>query len=238
MPHPDPERLALMALGEPIADEEQTAHVAECPRCAAELSELEHTVAVGRASFDDVLETPAPRVWQRVTDELGFTAGAAVVELASVRRSDIRDAPSRRPWAWVLAAAAAVALVVGVGVGVTAWLAPSVTQLAAATLDALPDHAGAAGSAAVDERPDGSRVLTLSLDADSSTPGYREVWLMTTDASRLISLGLLAGDRGDFAIPSSVDLDQYQLVDVSAEPSDGNPAHSGDSIVRGELRFS
>lgn len=237
MPHPDPERLALMALGERIADDDQSAHVAACPQCAAELAQLEHTVAVGRASMDDSLETPSPRVWRRVTDELGLTSGATIVEPAAVRRADIRDASPRRPWVWVLAAAAAVALVMGVGFGVNAWLRPSATQLASATLDALPDHRGAVGSAEIDERPDGSRVLTLSLESDS-TSGYREVWLMTPDASGLISLGLLAGDRGDFTIPQSVDLERFQLVDVSVEPPDGDPGHSGDSIVRGQLQFS
>jgi hypothetical protein len=39
-------------------------------------------------------------------------------------------------------------------------------------------------------------------------------------------------------VPADVDLRDYVLVDVSQEPLDGNPAHSGDSIVRGQLDFS
>lgn len=238
MRHIDPDRLALVALGEDVTDAESD-HLATCPDCAAELEDLAHTAAVGRASIDGMLETPSPRVWHRITGELGFRTEASVVDIApSRRRAEMRDASTRRPWVVVLAAAAAVALVVGLGIGITAWLRPAVTQLASATLDALPDHAGAEGSAAVDERADGSRVLTLTLESPSSTRGYREVWLMTEDASGLISLGLLDGDRGDFAIPQNVDLERYQLVDVSVEPTDGDPAHSGDSIVRGQLRFS
>ncbi len=243
MPHLDPERLALMALGERISDEDEAAHIEACPRCAAELAELEHTVAIGRATIDDTLETPPPRVWHRITDELGMTTAASAADtmiatpIPLPRRADAReDTDHRRPWLWVLAAAAAVALVVGVGLGVTAWLRPSVVQVASATLDPLPAHAGAQGSAAIDQRPDGTRVLDLTLQSPSTT-GYREVWLMTEDATGLISLGLLDGDRGDFVIPQTVDLEQYRLVDVSAEPTDGNPAHSGDSIVRGQLRF-
>jgi len=30
----------------------------------------------------------------------------------------------------------------------------------------------------------------------------------------------------------------YPLVDISIEPYDGNPTHSGDSIVRGQLDVS
>ena len=56
------------------------------------------------------------------------------------------------------------------------------------------------------------------------------------DASGLISIGLLDGESGRFLIPDGVDLSQYPLVDVSAEPDDGDPQHSGDSILRGELR--
>ena len=63
----------------------------------------------------------------------------------------------------------------------------------------------------------------------------REVWLIRSDASGLAGLGLY-GSSGRFAVPEGIDLDEFTLVDVSAEPVDGNPAHSGDSIVRGELR--
>ena len=51
-----------------------------------------------------------------------------------------------------------------------------------------------------------------------------------------MSLGLLEGASGRFVVPDGIDLDEFTLVDVSAEPVDGDPAHSGDSIVRGELQ--
>jgi RNA polymerase sigma-70 factor (ECF subfamily) len=43
------------------------------------------------------------------------------------------------------------------------------------------------------------------------------------------------GDEGRFTFPVGLDLDDFAVVDVSAEPFDGDPAHSGDSILRGEL---
>ena len=46
---------------------------------------------------------------------------------------------------------------------------------------------------------------------------------------------MLDGDEGRFSIPVGLDLDDYALVDVSAEQFDGDPSHSGDSILRGEL---
>lgn len=239
MPHLDPDRLALLALGEQGTDTDESAHLLSCSDCAGELEDLSHTAAVGRASMDGMLETPSPQVWRRVTDELGFTAEASAAEPARVRRrTETRDTSSRRPWVWALAAAAAVALFLGVGIGGWALLRPGVTQLASATLDALPDHAGAVGAAAIEQRSDGSRTLSVTLDSSASAPGYREVWLLTEDASGLISLGLLDGDRGDFVVPANVDLERYPVVDVSIEPTDGDPTHSGDSIVRGQLTFA
>ena len=64
----------------------------------------------------------------------------------------------------------------------------------------------------------------------------REVWLISAEGTGLVSIGFLDGAEGRFDLPSGVDLAAYSLVDVSAEPDDGDATHSGDSIVRGELR--
>lgn len=88
----------------------------------------------------------------------------------------------------------------------------------------------------VEESADGRRSVVVDLEAQTSpTTGLREVWLLKADASGLVSTGFLEGASGRFTIPANVDLSQYSLVDVSAEPADGDPAHSGDSIVRGQL---
>jgi hypothetical protein len=36
-------------------------------------------------------------------------------------------------------------------------------------------------------------------------------------------------------VPAGIDTGEYDLVDISEEPYDGDPTHSGDSIVRGQL---
>ena len=72
-----------------------------------------------------------------------------------------------------------------------------------------------------------------NLDAQVPATEVREVWLIRSDASGLVSLGLLDGSSGRFVVPAGIDLGEFTLVDVSAEPIDGDPAHSGDSIVRG-----
>ena len=71
MSHLDPDRLALIALGEPVASPDDRAHLAACPRCSAELAELSRTVQIARATVgDDALESPPYCVWTAIASEL------------------------------------------------------------------------------------------------------------------------------------------------------------------------
>lgn len=151
-------------------------------------------------------------------------------------------ASARRRWLPITAGALAVGLVAGLGLGVW-WQADrrgsSAVVVADATLEAFPGWPGAAGTAVVDERPDGLRQVAVTVDEAAEVgAGLREVWLIKTDGSGLVSIGYLTGAEGRFDVPTGLDLADYALVDVSAEQDDGDPAHSGDSIVRGELRLS
>ena len=58
------------------------------------------------------------------------------------------------------------------------------------------------------------------------------MWLIDSQVKGMISLGPYHGN-GNYLIPSGVDPADYPIVDVSIEPSDGVPTHSGVSIVRG-----
>ena len=49
-------------------------------------------------------------------------------------------------------------------------------------------------------------------------------------------VGVLAsGDEGDFGVPLGLIEEGYRIVDISVEPDDGDPTHSGVSLARGEL---
>jgi len=141
----------------------------------------------------------------------------------------------------LLAVAAALVLLLA-GFGAARWvdaLRPPATAPVTfeARLTAFPGWQ-ASGSAEVEALPGGHREVVVDLrglTAVTAAAPLREVWLIKADASGLISIGLLDGTTGHFDIPDDVDLTQYPLVDVSAEPDNGNPAHSGNSIVRGEL---
>ncbi|KQY22147.1 anti-sigma factor [Cellulomonas sp. Root485] len=253
--HVDDDLLALLALGETAGTTADLAHIEECERCTDELTSLRDVVGLARSGgADAVLVAPAPQVWDRVAAELGLaapasasspaprTAAPSAADATSASSSADTIAPvvpldSRRPRAgrWI-AAAAAVGLVVGGGA--TWWIANQpdpTTVIATAVLEPLPGW-DATGSAVVETLSDGSRVLVVDLDQSaSSDDGFREVWLLKPDVSGLVSLGTLDGSSGRFDLPAGLDLDQFSVVDVSEEQFDGDPAHSGDSIVRGPL---
>ena len=153
--------------------------------------------------------------------------------------SGLRPRGRRRNWMPVAVAAGIAGLLGGLGGGIW-WQsarqqAPEPRLIAEARLDPFPGW-DAAGSAYVAKTADGQREVVLDVTGVSADSDLREVWLIKADASGLISIGLLGGESGRFIIPDGVDLSQYPLVDVSAEPDDGDPQHSGDSILRGELR--
>ncbi len=236
MSHLDPDLLALLALNERVDTPADRAHLTECRICAQELAEMRHAAAVGRASLTDTeLETPPDRVWARIADELDLTASRPDAAPSPAAGSAVPVRTRRRMRGrWILAACLVLFAAVGVGVwGTIAALRP--TEIAAATLIAFPDHAGATGTAEVEQARDGTLRLNVTLDSPSEEGDYREVWLIRSDATALISLGVLESTSGMFTIPAGIDLADYTLVDISVEPLDGDPAHSGNSIVRGEL---
>jgi hypothetical protein len=141
-------------------------------------------------------------------------------------------------------AAAAVTLLAGLGIGVALGRggtepAPQPAPLAQLSPIGFADP-NARGSVAVVER-DGTRRLLVQLDGVTNLAGgdYLEAWLMDGTGTRLISLGALTPQggqfRGDFALPAGLPIEQFTQVDVSAERWDGDPGHSAVSLLRGYL---
>lgn len=252
MSHLDDEQLALLALGESMASVADCAHLRECAGCAAELRDLARTVAIARTAVDGAgLEAPPQRVWAAIAAEVGVASSTDASPDADADAADDEpaapagrtetdrggDRPRRPRRRAVFALAASIVLIAGIGLtawGVARMSAPTV--LADATLSAFPAHAGASGSADLERARDGALSLVVTTTIAPAADGFREVWLIRGDGGALISLGVLDGSSGTFAVPADIDLGEYRLVDISAEPADGDPAHSGDSIVRGELR--
>jgi len=126
--------------------------------------------------------------------------------------------------------------------------APAPAVLAAADLEAFgagegTGVAGSASLAAVDPAQVGAddRVLQVRLDdMPDSDDGFFEAWLIDPDTGAMVSLGPVRTDvpgavAAELTVPRGLDVGSYAVVDVSAEPFDGDPAHSGVSLVRGTL---
>jgi hypothetical protein len=94
---------------------------------------------------------------------------------------------------------------------------------------------GFAGSAHAERR--GRELTVEATGLDPADDQFYELWLLDLDDGELIDLRSLGpiDDDGIFTIPSDVDLADYDVVDISVEPDDGDPAHSGVSVLRGEL---
>ncbi len=250
MEHPEPEVLALAALGETL-DDATRAHVDSCAECAAEIASYATVVAAGRTvatDGSDSLVAPPARVWDRIRAELNLPADlepdaeprrvAAKARTLRARTTRPSDGETRKPAVRWLAIAAAAGIVIGGG-GATWWAgrsAPAPVVLEAAVLDALPAWSGATGAAKVEVAADGTRSLVVTLRGAKTDGGYHEVWLIDKGVTKLIGIGVLDGSTGTFALPPDLNLGEFPVVDISEEHFDGNPAHSGDSIVRGILK--
>jgi hypothetical protein len=135
----------------------------------------------------------------------------------------------------VLSAAAAVVLVIGVvALVVSGDDGPPAGELVATgTLESLADgFEGGVELVDVDGR------LGLDLDVGElpeTTDGYYELWLIKDlETGEMQSLGPIDGS-GRVDLPQGLDPAQYATVDISVEPLDGVPTHSGQSVLRGEL---
>ncbi|GAA4694010.1 hypothetical protein GCM10023215_34480 [Pseudonocardia yuanmonensis] len=235
MPHPGPDELVAAALTRDpvpgVAD-----HLAVCPSCREEVEALRRTAELVGDHHGEPLHDPPPEVWDRVAGELGpELGGAAAPAPARPARSSRRRVP-----ALLVAAALVVGLLggLGTGLGIAALRegraddAPSVPLVAVAAGSAVD---GSTGLADVD----GSRVLTVRVGRAQVGPGeFLEAWLIDAAATRLYTLGALTPDgpgtwSGRFVLPADLPLDVLDTVDVSIEAYDGDPGHSGDSLLRG-----
>lgn len=242
MRHIDDDTLALMALGELQADADQEQHLRTCALCREDLEGLREVVTAARTGGP--LQAPPEHVWERVMTEISpppRTGGRSDAGVTRTRRSSgsrpagRRDTPRRRN-RLVQAAWLAGGLVAGVaGTLIIVQLQDSEapqTTVATAELAPLPgwEEAGQARLQEVDGR------LRLHVEVTGDVPeGYREVWLLDEEVSQLVSVGMLVGGEGVFDLPEGLDLAELAVVDVSHEHFDGDPNHSGESIVRGQL---
>ena len=233
--HLDDELLAGIALGEG-ATPRQTDHLDDCPTCSANLAELRQLRAqAGEADPREVL-TPHPGLLSRIHAELLEEP----VPQTQTQRVTTPPSAGRGPARWrsLVAVAAALGLIVGAGgaVALERLRTPPTQLLGSTNLQALPGWTGGGNAELV--REGSIDQLRVRVSAPNPSTAFRELWLINTDGQRMISLGVLdASGQGSYPLPPILtgNLHGYVVVDVSAEPFDGNSAHSRNSIVRGQL---
>jgi anti-sigma factor RsiW len=196
-------------------------HLVTCDSCRRDWESMRATVEVARDLDDDELMSPPDHVWAAIAEDI--TESASVTPLR----------PRRRVAPWI-ALAAAVGVVLGGAIGASAMRSAPPEIVASVALEPLAEYS-AAGTASV-EVVDGTEMLAVDVTGLPATDGYFEVWLLAPDASSMIALGTLGpGEKAVLPLPAGVSLADYPVVDISAEPYDGDPTHSTDSVVRGTL---
>lgn len=138
-------------------------------------------------------------------------------------------------------AAVLLVFVGGVGVGVLSGpdnevvaIEPTVQEAKLSPVGTL--DAGAAGSAAVKGDGNAIRLKLTGLEKNHDNNFY-EAWLMD-EKNGLISLGTFRVGKDqtiDLDLPVPVGTERFPVVDISLQPVDGKPTHSGVSVLRGTL---
>lgn len=207
--HADPEILALLALGERVGSEDDRLHAQNCPECASEVSELRVLVSLGRSAAAEPTVSPGHGVWVRIRDELAL---------------DLTLEPAWPPTTAAMPVADPTPDAESDALTARAQLRP---------VEAIWSRASGQAELATDER--GRRVLQINLHADLPTSGVRQAWLVHRDDPGLRqTLGIFDGVHGLWTVDHSIDLTRFSILDVSQQ-STGEPGHSGQTIVRGEL---
>lgn len=203
-------------------------------------------------------EQPSPSVWAGIADELGLASpadastnlgrdlaegdgGPSIAPIpAGAAESNVVSIAERRPgWgrpASILTLAAAVALLLAVPVGLSLRSDSGSELVASADLELLEGQAGEEVTAELISI-DGDLVLEVDSPAEVGEGEFLEVWLLEISdegVQDLASLGRV-DDSGRYDVPADIDLDRFAVVDISLEIDDGNPDHSGISVVRGDL---
>lgn len=189
-------------------------------------------------------QVPPSGLWERVSSDLAASSGIAPAAGGGAESGDAPADPATRPRSrgsvgrlrsplpW-LAAAAAVVVVVA---GALSWSLRSDDPAVVARVELeLLGEAGE-GTATLTER-DGTfhlRLATGNLDVGDDT--FVEVWIINPEVTEMYSLGPLRRD-GRYELPAGIDPAAFPIVDISIEPFDGDPTHSGNSVLRGRLEF-
>ena len=213
-------------------------HLEDCVRCQRELDELAATTKLLGRSAPPL--TPPPDLARRSFER--------VRELAVAESREIREGPARaRSWFTLprLATAAGVASILAAAVFAGTQIDRDEGPAGSLEIEAVLEAVGG-GEAAVSVRQVGiGREIELSsTDLPILPKGeYYELWFVAPDDTpsdpNRISAGTFHPDedgRSDVSFTAAVDPAKYPVLSITAEPGDGDPAPSGDEVMRADAR--
>jgi anti-sigma-K factor RskA len=187
---------------------------------------------------DTHLDSPPDDLWPGIERRVAAGEHTAINTPGASSGSVGAGAWKRRRYMALGAAAVIVAAIVGLLAFVARDDGPQgtrVDEVALTNKGLEAAGAGSHGTATLVRTKDGSYALDIDAnDLPSITDGFLELWIIDPTVTGMYSLGPLHGS-GRYALPEHVDPAAFPIVDVSIEPTDGAPTHSGKSILRGQL---
>jgi anti-sigma-K factor RskA len=194
------------------------------PAFASEVERLRNTTE-RLAAMDPLAWSPPP-------------APALDIARATGRPKTVPPRPSWRPrWRLAFGSAVALAAVVAGVIVLSGIGSPSDPPPPAATALLLRPVAGGEGAAELVVHASGEAELQASGLRPNGTHEHYEAWLADR-GGRMVPMGSFrigADGKADVHMTVDADLANFAFVDVSVEPDDGPPTHSGTSVLRGLL---
>ncbi|MGL5858380.1 MAG: anti-sigma factor [Angustibacter sp.] len=224
-------------------------HLRSCERCRSDLVDVAEVhsalTAVGRVLQAPVAARPA------VADGVPGTASATPGALMEAAIPAAAELPPLRwgqgpSWAGravvaIAACAAAVLVVVGAGAGLNALREDRRPAPAAAppvrtvVLQQVQGSTPGGGQVSMAGRPSavGSTAMTISTTGLRPEEGrFYYAWLLDPQTKKMVPLGVItAGGQTTLDVPNDI-VGKYHTVDISLQQDNGDPAHSGDSVLR------
>jgi hypothetical protein len=159
-------------------------------------------------------------------------------DAAGIRAIGAHRSPGRRWGRAVSGLVAAVAIgVVGTLAAVRPWQDADRAPVAGSTASLRPvtgGPSGVSGRAVVVRGPDGPE-LEVTAAGLPLQQGYYEVWVFDGKV-KMVAVGVLGAESAAvLALPPTLDLRTYHVVDISLEQYDGDQTHSQVSVLRGTL---
>jgi anti-sigma-K factor RskA len=187
--------------------------------------------AVGEARVRAALNRD-PRLRQELR-ALSEAIEALESATAGAERPEASNAGHRRSRARLFALSAAAAVIVALVVLVAVVQFSRQDELARQLITLEPVGQGTSSGTAEVYRDRGGTFVDLRFESlpDRGEASHYEAWLLSPGDSPPISLGVISHSGGTLTIPPGVP-SSYTMIDVSVEHLDGNPGHSGISVLR------